>query len=740
MHINNYVMFRRLKDILVAFVALGLILSGLPVHAAQGGPAMTKAGSGSAQPVVTEIIVMLWPQGLMETAAPAPLAPEALDRLTNAARMTLTQVRVTPTNGQVLALPHPLSLEEARAVTAKIEMLPGVLWAEPVVAAAGAGVRAQGAPAGGAGSEALVGQIVVKLKDINIQQAAAHNKPLDLAVLAHLSQTAGVSLLMVRPMSGGAYVLGLPKEIPLSEAQAITQRLMGDPIVQYADPVTTLHPSMTPNDPDYQMQWNYFDPAGGIDLPAAWDITTGSPGVTVAVVDTGITSHPDLQAHVLPGYDMIYNERGPDPSDPGDWAYPGQCGPGDPEQFTPSSWHGTRVAGIIGAVTNNGIGVAGVDWDAQILPVRVLGRCGGSDPDIADSISWAAGLPVPGAPINPNPAKIINLSLGSTKPESCPWVMQQAIDNALAAGAVVVVAAGNESASASLYEPADCSGVISVAATTRADDLASYSNYGPNPTVTVAAPGGDGTSTFEHNILSTSNDGEYGPGNPFYGEDFGTSFSAPQVSGVAALMLSANPTLTPSQVRILIQETARPFASSTLCASLGCGAGIIDAAAAVAAAKTTGNVQPANPSPVYRFYNSATGSHFYTISEDEKNYVLRHIPQFELEGVAFNAFNYQVPGTLPVYRFYNVITGGYFYTISEDEKNYVLWHIPQFKLDENAAYFAYNTQVPGTLPVYRFYNVITGDHFYTISKDETNYVLKYSPAFFYEGIAYYALP
>ncbi len=660
------IVFRKLQCFFITFLALGLILSGLPVYATQGGPATMKAGSNSTQPGVTEIIVMLRPQGPLETTR--PIAPEVLDRLTNAAQMTLTQVRVTPTNGQVLALPHPLSLEEARAVTTKIGLLPDVLWAEPVMPTAEAGAGIQGASVNGAKAEALIDQIVVKLKDINIQQAAARNEPLDLSILAHLSQTAGVSLTMIRPMSGGAYVLGLPAKIPLSEAQAITQKLMSDPIVQYADPVTMVQPNMIPNDPDYSYQWNYFEPLGGIDLPAAWDITTGlpsagSPSIVVAVLDTGITQHPDLQAHVLPGYNMVSSDgRSPDPTDPGDWTYPNECGPGKPGQFTPSSWHGTFVAGIIGAITNNGIGIAGVDWNALILPVRVLGKCGGDDGDLADSIRWAAGLPVPGAPINANPARVINLSLSSKEVEACPSFEQDAINDAQAAGAVVVVASGNGfddsgvGASASLFTPADCNGVITVTATTRRGDLASYSNFGFGPTVTVAAPGGDGdSSALENNIFSTWNDGTEGPGNPSYGIGAGTSFSAPQVSGVAALMLSVNPALTPSQLSVLIQETARPFAPSTACAAKGCGAGIIDAASAVAAAKATSITPPA--SPVYRFYNTITGGHFPTLSEDEKNYVIQHIPQFRLEGVVFKAFASQAPDTLPVYRFYNSVSG-----------------------------------------------------------------------------------
>ena len=158
----------------------------------------------SAQPKLTEIIVMLRSQASAMNMA--PLTAEALGRLSDAAGITLTRARVTPTGGQVLTLPQPLSLEETKAITAKIGMLSDVLWAGPVIPAVEGSVRAEGLSSGNAGSEALVDKIIVKLKDAQIQQAADRNEPLDLAILAHLSQTAGVSLTMIRPMSGGTKI------------------------------------------------------------------------------------------------------------------------------------------------------------------------------------------------------------------------------------------------------------------------------------------------------------------------------------------------------------------------------------------------------------------------------------------------------------------------------------------------------------------------------------------------------
>ena len=295
---------------------------------------------------------------------------------------------------------------------------------------------------------------------------------------------------------------------------------------------------MFPTTRDFGRQWALTDPIGGINAPAAWDLQIGSAGVTVAVLDTGITQHPELAGRVLPGYDFISDPsmandgggRDNDPSDPGDNTGDNECGDGAPGE--PSSWHGTFVSGLIAANTDNGVGIAGVDWNAKILPVRVLGRCGGTFDDIAAAILWAVGVPVAGAPLNPNPARVINLSLGGQS--SCPQAIQDAINVALAQGVVVSIAAGNDSINVSMFAPANCAGVITVGASTRQGDRASYSNFGIR--VDVSAPGGDGNQADW--ILSLSNDGTSGPRGPAYAIGIGTSFAAPHVAGVASLMLA----------------------------------------------------------------------------------------------------------------------------------------------------------------------------------------------------------
>lgn len=251
--------------------------------------------------------------------------------------------------------------------------------------------------------------------------------------------------------------------------------------MEYVEEDRLMQRFLTPNDTRYSEQWHYYESTGGLNLPSAWDITTGS-GVTVAVVDTGYRPHIDLGSNVVSGYDFISDTfiandgggRDSDAQDPGDWNTAGQCPP-DPNAY-PSSWHGTHVAGTIAARSNNSSGVAGVAFGARVLPLRVLGRCGGYTSDIADAIVWASGGSVSGVPTNTNVARVINLSLGGEGP--CGATTQNAINSARTRGSVIVVAAGNENQNASNSSPADCSGVITVASVNRSGGRAYYSNYG----------------------------------------------------------------------------------------------------------------------------------------------------------------------------------------------------------------------------------------------------------------------
>jgi len=408
--------------------------------------------------------------------------------------------------------------------------------------------------------------------------------------MSALSALAGKNLTHLRIMSGDAHVLKLPSRSKVSEVEALAKRLAADPDVESAVPDRRFRPaSVAPNDPFYLSQWHYkayTDEIGGANLPGAWDVTTGAANVVVAVIDTGLLPHADISSsRVLPGYDMISgvwgandgNGRDADPSDPGDGVAYGDCGAGEPAEN--SGWHGTHVAGTIGAATNNAIGVAGVNWVSKLLPVRVLGRCGGQESDIIDAIHWAAGLSVLDAPINPNPAKVINMSLGGAG--GCDVYWQAAINSATAAGASVVVAAGNDAADASGVTPASCENVITVAATDRSGGIAYYSNSGSG--VTLSAPGGEVDPTLGNGVLSTLNSGTQGPASDAYIYYEGTSMATPHVAGIASLLLSARPDLTPAQVKSILTATARTFPTGTTydCDTSFCGAGIVNAAAAL---------------------------------------------------------------------------------------------------------------------------------------------------------------
>ena len=437
----------------------------------------------------------------------------------------------------------------------------------------------------------------------------------------------------------------------------LAERLTRDGDVEYAVPDERKRRTAIPNDPLYFSgpastgpatgQW-YLRPNAGavkssIDVQAAWDITTGSPAIVVADLDSGIRfDHVDLQragngGNLLAGYDMVSNlgiandgdARDADPSDPGDWVTAAEANLVGGEFYKcttldssgryvaeSSSWHGTQTAGLIAASTNNGSGMASVGRTVRLLPVRVLGKCGGFDSDIIAGMRWAAGLSVAGVPINPTPARVINMSLGG--PGVCSPAYQAAIAEISAAKVVIVASAGN-SAGHAVSTPANCPGVIAVAALRHVGTKVGFSDLGPE--IAISAPGGNCVNTAPNSpclypILTTSNAGSTVPfaSSSTYTDSFdyslGTSFSAPLVSGTVALMLSARPSLSPAEVLTLVKGTARAFPTTggdngdntvvkqctapqydatnkpidqnqCYCTTATCGAGMLDASAAV---------------------------------------------------------------------------------------------------------------------------------------------------------------
>jgi serine protease len=407
----------------------------------------------------------------------------------------------------------------------------------------------------------------------------------------------GESLSFERRLAGGAALVDLGGDASKKDLTEVMDAFRADPSVASVEPdIRAYAMAVTPNDTEYAKQWDLFEATGGMNVPGAWDKTTGS-GVTVAVIDTGYAAHTDLAAGVVSGYDFIStsadardgNGRDSDAKDEGDWnATDGECGTGS--KASNSSWHGTHVAGTIAATAGNSKGVAGIAYNAKIQPVRVLGKCGGSSADIADAITWASGGTVPGIPANPNPAKVINMSLGGAS-STCPSVYQNAINGAVSRGTTVVVAAGNSNANASGFTPANCAGIINVASTSREGNRSFYSNFGS--IVDVAAPGGEtrratdtpGTiTTPENGILSTLNSGATTQSTENYKPYQGTSMAAPHIAGLAALLKSAKSTLTPAEIEAAIKSNARPLPGT--CTG-GYGAGIADATKSVNAVTGT---------------------------------------------------------------------------------------------------------------------------------------------------------
>lgn len=421
-------------------------------------------------------------------------------------------------------------------------------------------------------------------------------------------------------------------------SQELARRLRARPEVEWVEVDQRRRILAVPDDPLLQGNQRDVTPASGqwylraptaevvsaINALGAWTVTTGSPTITVAVLDTGVRpDHPDLQGKLHRGYDFIALDRGgvadtaqdgdgrdPDPTDPGDWNNAGDCGPGEPASS--SSWHGTAVSGYIGAATNNSIGIAGVGWQVMVLPVRVLGRCGGYDSDIVAGMRWAGGVSdnVGVNTVvnvrNPNPARVLNMSLGSAG--TCSSAYREAIAELRAAGVTTVVASGNDTGQA-VSTPANCPGALAVAGIRHLGSKVGFSNIGPE--VTIAAPAGNCVNlngTCLYPLVTTDNLGSRGPGVNGYSDgtrySVGTSFAAPLVAGTIGLMLSVDPSLTPTKIREILQTASRPFPTTRtlaadeepvpvcrapngtdqlecFCTTSTCGAGMLDAASAV---------------------------------------------------------------------------------------------------------------------------------------------------------------
>jgi serine protease len=443
------------------------------------------------------------------------------------------------------------------------------------------------------------------------------------AVVSRSAARAGAPPLQyLKSISPQMQVVALDQSISAAEAQALMQRLRADPAVLDVMVDLRARKHAVPNDPSFTNgdQWHLRSPSevsGGINAVAAWSRSIGT-GVVIAVLDGGYTEHADLRLNILPGYDFVSadpnnsvqarasqpfwtandgNGRDAFALDPGDWVTGADVAAGLCDREEDSTWHGTHVAGLAAAVGNNNLSGLGVAYGAKILPVRVLGRCGGDVSDILAGARWAAGLPVPGVPANPNPAKIIGLSLGFAG--TCNATIQSTLDEVRATGASVIASSGNDGNTV-ISVPANCAGVLAVTAHTREGDVADYASVGRN--VRISAPGG-GFNTWlperpgsPRGMVTTGNSGITRPAGDITSSLQGTSMAVPQVAGVLALLASARPDLPMGRLEALMIDNARPFPAGTYCAvnpdnlARGfCGSGLLDAKAAVDAALGLGS-------------------------------------------------------------------------------------------------------------------------------------------------------
>ncbi len=514
--------------------------------------------------------------------------------------------------------PAPRALRaRARTVAALLAVaLSGAASADPALPGKKAGLRAPPAAAvaeTAPASEPMVERLIVTPHPTRGGKLAAQ---LEQRSSSRLSNLATVPLSVERKLSARSHLLRLERPMTVGEARALAAQLRASGEVEAAEPDLLMQPQViAPNDPGFATwpgQWHYLSPgganAGGADLPPAWAMTLGSGNVNVAVLDTGVRPHRDL-APLLPGYDFISTAavandgggRDADPSDPGDYTVAGECGSGSAAKN--SSWHGTHVIGTIGALMDNGLYGTGVAPSVRLLPVRVLGRCGGYTSDIVDALRWAAGIDVAGVPRNANPARVINLSLGSAG--SCSAAFQTAVNEVNARGAIVVVATGNGGASA-VNQPANCSGVVAVTAHAIDGDNADYANIGAQ--TAISAPGGGcgtiasaciaGYTADGPAVYSLGNTGTSVPLADSAALKLGTSMAAPHVSGTIALMLSMNPQLTRAEIVSLLRSSARAFPANSACLlpenSGLCGAGLLDAQAALTAIAPVVQAVPAS--------------------------------------------------------------------------------------------------------------------------------------------------
>gem|GEM_PF-665441 len=411
-----------------------------------------------------------------------------------------------------------------------------------------------------------------------------------------------VGLSVAADVTGGAVLVELSEPVSAQQAELIATQLESDPAVAWAepdqflftssvgfqDPATDVLPEQIP--PTRDQLWNVYDTYGvGISEASSSDeLAPPTAPVTVAVIDTGITPHPDLDSKLVAGYDFVSNPEklasvrqanAPPVAFDGDYSNTDQFGPlgrdanptdpGDWREITPirnSSWHGTQIAGVI----------AQIDPNARIQPIRALSWRGGLLSDIAASITWASGGTIKGTPINETPSQVINMSFAVEA--FCPQVMQDAINAAHERGVTLIAAAGNANDDATKFTPGNCNNVINVGASNKNGVRAVYSNYGE--AIDLSAPGGDAAT--ESPVITTSNNGTTTPNVYSYGASEGTSVASAHVAAAASIIIKNNSSVTPDELyQSLTGEDAVKNFAANQCdpdPAITCGPGILSLA------------------------------------------------------------------------------------------------------------------------------------------------------------------
>ncbi len=559
-----------------------------------------------------------------------------------------------------------------------------------------------------------VNGLIVRFSSLEAKLSSRNNRPPPQALIDAVMSAADVEIQFARAMSMDSFVFTFETPLNWSSAQLVIERLNRLPEIERIDPDFHHKRMLTPNDTLWPLQWNLQSAlsfAGSANLRAAWDTTQGSSNTVVAVVDTGVRPHADFYQRLLPGYDFVSDiansndgdGRDADARDPGDWVSPGEC---NATTGSDSSWHGTHVAGIIAASGNDSDGVVGTNWNARILPVRVLGKCGGTVADIVDGMSWSAGINVPGVPNNPNPAKVINMSLGGINPNGCARTLyQEAINLIKSKGVLIIVAAGNDNTEAASFVPATCDGVMTVGAVGPTGYRASYSNYSKQFKVDISAPGGDQRFGEEYGILSSVNSGATFPQSSDHGYKQGTSMAAPHVAGIASLALALDEKIAPELLQLSLLLASRSFPDQSTCSTDYplCGLGIVDAE------NTLKAVMALKPySLVYEFFNVDSKHYFRTSNADESAYVLIGFAGSGWVDTQdyFLVWRDASQGAVPVCRFYSPGANSHFFTANVQECEFVKSN-PDWRY-EGIAYFV-KQPVDGvcpadTRPIYRAYN------------------------------------